>query len=130
MNLIKGKNCLKKGNEGGEKTDSSDKKLVFIKKKAVQKTDNSNKYFEENKLASSDNDFEKNKLTHGNQNEHIEEVMNQKGYKLRSLINKPLSDEEHNKIYQIIKKSKVRGDIYTLWKRRSFMGQYAETSKP
>ncbi len=32
MNLIKGKNCLKKGNEGGEKTKSSNKKFVVVKK--------------------------------------------------------------------------------------------------
>ena len=58
MNLIKGKNCLKK-TEGGEKTDSSDKEFVIVKKKAVQKIDSSDNYFKENKLASSDNDFEK-----------------------------------------------------------------------
>jgi hypothetical protein len=38
---------------------SSNKEFVFVKKKAVQKTDSSDKYFEENKLASSDNVFEK-----------------------------------------------------------------------
>jgi hypothetical protein len=59
MNLIKGKNRLRKENEGGEKTESSDKEFVFVKKKAVQKTNSSNDYFEENKLASSNNDFEK-----------------------------------------------------------------------
>jgi hypothetical protein len=59
MNLIKGKNRLKKENEGGEKTESSDKEFVFVKKKAVQKTDNSDDSFEENKLASSNDDFEK-----------------------------------------------------------------------
>jgi hypothetical protein len=64
MNLIKGKNCLKKENESGEKTDSSDEEIVFVRKKAVQKTDSSNNYFEENKLASSGDDFEKNKLAH------------------------------------------------------------------
>jgi hypothetical protein len=103
MNSIKGKNCLKKENEGKGETDSSKEEFVFVKKKAVQKTDSSNDYFEENKLASSNDDFEKNKSAHGNKNEHIEEVMNQKGVELRSLITKPLSDEEHNKINQIIK---------------------------
>jgi hypothetical protein len=58
MNLIKGKNCLKKENEGGEKTDSSNEEFVFVKKKAVQKTDISNDYFEGNKSASIDDDFE------------------------------------------------------------------------
>jgi hypothetical protein len=112
MNLIKGKNCLKK-NEGGEKTDSSNNKFVFVKKKAVQKTDSSDNYFEENKLASSDNDFENNKSAYGNENEHIQEVMNQKGIELCSLINKPLSDEERNKINQIIKNKEAKpGEIY------------------
>jgi hypothetical protein len=59
MNLIKGKNCLKKGNEGGEKTNSSNKEFVTNKKKAVQKTDSSNVYFEENKTATSKHDIEK-----------------------------------------------------------------------
>ncbi len=48
MNLIKGKNHIKKENEGGEKTDSSNEEFVFVKKKAVQKTNSSNDYFEEN----------------------------------------------------------------------------------
>ncbi len=87
-----------KKTEGGEKTDSSDKEFVIAKKKAVQKTNSSEDYFEENKLASSNDDFEKNKSAHGNKNELIEEVMKQKGIKLRSLISKPLSDEERNKI--------------------------------
>jgi hypothetical protein len=131
MNLIKGKNHLKKENEGGEKTDSSNKEFVFVKKKAVQKTDSSNDYFEGKKTASSDNDFEKNKSAHGNKNEHIEEVMKQKGIELRSLIIEPLSDEERNKINQIIKSKEAKpgGYIYTLWKRKGFTGQYAETSK-
>jgi hypothetical protein len=59
-NLIKGKHHLKKENEGGEKTNSSNNKFVFVKKKAVQKTYSSNDDFEENKWASSDNDFEEN----------------------------------------------------------------------
>ena len=59
MNLIKGKNCLKKENEGGEKTESSNEEFVFIQKKAVQKTDSSNIYFEENKPATSKDDIEK-----------------------------------------------------------------------
>jgi hypothetical protein len=46
-------------------------------------------------------------LAHGNENEHIEEVMNQKGIELRSLINKPLSDEDSNKFNQIIKNKDV-----------------------
>jgi hypothetical protein len=33
MNLIKGKNRLKKENEGGEKTKSSEEEFVFVKKK-------------------------------------------------------------------------------------------------
>ncbi len=60
MNLIKGKNHLKKENEGGEKTKSSDKEFVFVKKKAVQKTDSSNNYFEENISANSDDDLKNN----------------------------------------------------------------------
>ncbi len=48
-------------------------------------------------MASIDDDFEKNKSAHGNKNEHIEEVMKQKGIELRSLIIQPLSDEERNK---------------------------------
>jgi hypothetical protein len=63
MNLIKGKNCLKKENEGGEKTESSNEEFVFIQKKAVQKTDSRDNYFEENKSASSNDDFgKKNRL--------------------------------------------------------------------
>jgi hypothetical protein len=69
----------KKKNEGGEKADSSDKEFVIVEKKAVQKTDSSNDYFEENKPATSKDDFEKNKLAHGNGNEPIEKVMKQKG---------------------------------------------------
>ena len=69
--------------------------------------------FEEYKLASSDDDFEENKLAHGNENEHIEEVMNQKGINLRSLINKPLSDEDSNKFNQIIKNKEAKpGEIF------------------
>ncbi len=60
MNLIKGKNRLNEENEGWEKTESSNEEFVFVKKKAVQKTDSSDNYFEENKSSSSDNDFEKN----------------------------------------------------------------------
>jgi hypothetical protein len=113
MNLIKGKNCLKKENEGGAKTESSDKEFVFVKKKAVQKTNSSVNYFEENKSASSNDDFEKNKSAHGNKNEHIEEDMKQKGIKLCSLIIEPLSDEERNKINQIIKNKETKsGEIY------------------
>ncbi len=113
MNLIKGKNCLKKENEGGEKTERSDKKFDFVKKKAVQKTNSSNDYFEENKSASSDDDFEKNKSAHGNKNEHIEQDMKQKGIELHSLIIEPLSDEEHNKINQIIKNKEAKsGEVY------------------
>ncbi len=113
MTLIKGENCLKKENEGGEKTESRDKEFVFVKKKAVQKTDSSNNYFEENKSASSNDDFEKNKSAHGNENEHIEEDMKRKGIELRSLIIEPLSDEECNKISQIIKNKEAKsGEIY------------------
>jgi hypothetical protein len=101
MNLIKGKNRLKKENEGGEKTNSSKEEFVIVEKKGVQKTDSSNNYFEENKLATSKDDFEKNKSAHGNRNEPIEEVMKQKRIKLRSLIIKVLSDEERNKINEI-----------------------------
>ena len=106
MNLIKGNNCLKWESQGGEKTESSNEEFVFVKKKAVQKTDSSDNYFEENKSASSDDDFEKNKSAHGNKNEHIEQDMKQKGIELHSLIIEPLSDEEHNKINQIIKNRK------------------------
>ena len=57
--------------------------------------------------------LKKNKLAHGNKNEHIEEVMKQKGIELRSLISKPLSDEERNKIIQIINNKKAKpGEIY------------------
>jgi hypothetical protein len=98
LNLIKGKECLKVENKGGEKTDSSNNEFGFV---------------EEYKLASRDDDFEENKLAHGNENEHIEEVMNQKGNKLRKLINKPLSDEDSNKINQIIKNKEVKsGEMY------------------
>ena len=39
--------------------------------------------------------------------------MKQKGIKLRSLIIEPLSDEEHNKINQIIKNKEAKsGEIY------------------
>jgi hypothetical protein len=48
-NLIKGKHCLKNENEGGEKAYSSDDETVFIKEKAVQKTNSSNDGFEEKK---------------------------------------------------------------------------------
>jgi hypothetical protein len=37
MNLIKGKNCLKKENEGREKTESSDKEFDVVKKKLFRK---------------------------------------------------------------------------------------------
>jgi hypothetical protein len=53
-----------------------------------------------NRLIAKD-DFEKNKSAHGNGNEHIEEVMKQKGIKLRSLIIEDLSGEELNKINEI-----------------------------
>ncbi len=56
----------KKENKGGEKTNSSNHKLDYVKEIAVQKTD------------SSHDDFEEKKSAHGNENEHIEEVMNQK----------------------------------------------------
>jgi hypothetical protein len=51
-------------------------------------------------------------MAHGNENEHIEEAMNQKGIKLRELINQPLSDEDSNKINQIIenKEAKLLGN--------------------
>ncbi len=52
-------------------------------------------------------------MAHGNKNEHIEEVLNQKGVELHSLIIKPLSDEEHNKIDKIIKNKGAKpGEIY------------------
>jgi Ulp1 family protease len=51
-------------------------------------------------------------LAHGNENKHIEEVMNQKGVKLHLLIIKPLSDEECNKINQIIRNKEAKsGEI-------------------
>jgi hypothetical protein len=43
---MKGKLCLKKENKGGEKSDSSNDKLVFLKKKAVWKTESSDDDFE------------------------------------------------------------------------------------
>ncbi len=48
-NLIKGKCHLKKENKGGDKTDSSNDEMVFVKEKSVQKTDSSNDDFEEKK---------------------------------------------------------------------------------
>jgi hypothetical protein len=52
-------------------------------------------------------------LAHGNKNEHIEEAKNQKGIDLRSLINKPLSDEDSNKFNQIIKNKEAKpGEVY------------------
>ena len=64
-------------------------------------------------MASSNNDFEENKSAHGNENEHIEEVMNQKRIEFCSLINKPLSGEDSNKINQIIKNKEAKpGEIY------------------
>jgi hypothetical protein len=47
-------------------------------------------------LTSRDDDFKENKLAHGNENEHIEEVMSHKENKLRDFIIKPLSDEDSN----------------------------------
>jgi hypothetical protein len=92
----------KKRKKGGEKTNSSDDKVVFVKEKAVQKTD------------SSHDDFEEIKSTHENENEHIEEVMNQRGIELNLLINEPLSNEDSSKINQIIKneKNNAREQIY------------------
>jgi hypothetical protein len=43
-----------------------------------------------------------------NENEHIEEVMNQKGIELSFLINQPLSDEESKKNNQIIKNKEAK----------------------
>ncbi len=68
--------------------------MVNVEKKAVQKTD------------SSIEDLEEKQTAHGNKNEHIEEVMNQKGIKLRELINQSISDDDSNKINQIIEKKK------------------------
>jgi hypothetical protein len=48
-NLIKGKLHQKKKNKVGEKTNSSDNELVYVRKKAVQKTDSSDDDFEEKK---------------------------------------------------------------------------------
>jgi hypothetical protein len=113
MHSIKDKERLKKENKGGEKTNSSNDKFDFVNKKAVQKTNSSDDDFEEYKLASSDDDFEENKSAYGNENEHIEEVMNQKGIGLRSSIKKPLSDEDSNKFNQIIKNKEAKpGEIY------------------
>ncbi len=58
MNLIKGKNRLKKTG-GEEKTENRDGEFFIFKKKAVQKTNSSGNYFEENKLTTSKDDFEK-----------------------------------------------------------------------
>jgi hypothetical protein len=55
----------------------------------------------------------KKKMAHGNNNEHIEEDMKQKGIELRSLMIEPLSDEESNKINQIIKNKEAKsGEVY------------------
>jgi hypothetical protein len=55
----------------------------------------------------------KKKTAHGNKNEHIEEDMKQKGIEVRSLIIEPLSDEQRNKINQIIKNREAKsGEIY------------------
>jgi hypothetical protein len=55
----------------------------------------------------------KKKKAHGNKNEHIEGVMNQNRVELRSLIIKPLSNEERNIIDQIIKNKEAKpGEIY------------------
>ncbi len=43
----------------GRKPRAAKNEFVFVKKKAVQKTNSSNNNFEENKLASSKDDFEK-----------------------------------------------------------------------
>jgi hypothetical protein len=50
----------------------------------------------------------KKKLAHGNENEHIGKIMNRKGKNLRELINQPLSDEDSNKINQIIKNKEAK----------------------
>ncbi len=60
------------------------------------------------------------KMAHGNENEHIEEVMIQKRIKLHSLINKPLSDEDSNKINQIIKNKEAKpGEMYIHYKNKN-----------
>ncbi len=87
----------------GRKPTAATRNLFLLKRKLFRQPTAAMIFFEEYKLASSDDDFEKIKLAHGNKNEHIEEVMNQKGVKLCLLISKPLSDEERNKINQIIK---------------------------
>ncbi len=72
--------------------------MVFVKEKAVQKTDSSH---------------------NGNENEHIEEVMNQKGIQLIFLINEALSDEDSSKINQIIINKEAKpGDIYTYYENK------------
>jgi hypothetical protein len=72
--------------------------VVFVKEKAVQKTDSSH---------------------NGNENEHIEEVMNQKGIQLIFLINEALSDEDSSKINQIIINKEAKpGDIYTYYENK------------
>jgi hypothetical protein len=50
----------------------------------------------------------KKKMAHGNENEHIEEVMNQKEKKVRELINQPLSDEDSKKFNRIIKNKEAK----------------------
>ncbi len=80
--------------------------MVFVKEKAVQKTD------------SSHDDFEEKKSAHGNENEHIEEVMNQKGIKFYLLINEALSDEDSNKINQIIKIKKQSKGTYIYYENK------------
>jgi hypothetical protein len=60
-------------------------------------------------------------LAHGNENEHIEEVMNQKGIELCSLINEPLSDEDSKKFKQIIKNKEAKpGEIYIHYENKEF----------
>jgi hypothetical protein len=101
MKLIKGKNHLKKEIKVGRKPTAATRILLLMKRKAVQKTNSSNTYFEQNETATSKHDIEKNKSAHGNGNESIEEVMKQKGIELCSLITEELSDEELNKINEI-----------------------------
>jgi hypothetical protein len=73
----------------------------LLKRKLFRKPTTATIILKKKKSATSDDYFEKNKSAHGNKNEHIEEVMKQKGIELRSLIIKPLSDEESYKIKQI-----------------------------
>jgi hypothetical protein len=45
MNYIKDKNCLKKENEGGEKTESSNKEFIFCLKESCSENPQQRRLF-------------------------------------------------------------------------------------